>query len=117
MATDDIGPVRIEIDASQVSFAFADPKAMTLEVPISLEEEITDYLAAHMADVTDKQYVIDLQNLPAVSSRQLGIMLTIRKICEPLGPVRVEGVSQGVRYLLDLTRMSQYFDLSPSASA
>lgn len=116
METADIGPIRIEIDEAQVRFRFVNPKAMTLEIPISLEEETADYLAEHRAAVTGKQFVINLQDLPAVSSRQLGIMLTIRKICDPIGPVRLENVSEGVRYLLNLTRMSQYFNLSAPAT-
>ena len=39
------------------------------------------------------------------------MMLTIRKICQPFGPVELEGVSDGVRYLLNLTRMANYFKL------
>ncbi len=110
--TSDIGPIRIEIHPGEVRFRFANPQTMTLEVPVSLEEELAHHLAAHEAEIAGKRLVIDLEGLPAVSSRQLGIMLTIRKTCQPYGTTDLESVSDGVRYLLDLTRMAQYFSLT-----
>jgi anti-anti-sigma factor len=95
-----------------VRFRFTSPEAMTLEIPVSLEQELSEYVDTHRGDVEQKRLIIDLQELPAVSSRQLGTMLTIRKICDPIGEVELAGVSEGVRYLLHLTKMSKYFNLS-----
>ncbi len=111
MASTEIGPIRVEADASEVRFRFVNPHIMTLEIPVSLEEELSTYLQLNQASVTGKRLVIDLVDLAAVSSRQLGMMLTIRKICQPFGPVELEAVSDGVRYLLNLTRMAKYFNL------
>jgi len=105
----DIGPIRVEMHPAEVRFRFANPRTMTLEVPISLEEELARHLEAHEAAIAGKRLVIDLEDLPAVSSRQLGIMLTIRKTCQPYGTTDLASVSDGVRYLLNLTRMAQYF--------
>ncbi|MBN1342656.1 MAG: STAS domain-containing protein [Phycisphaerae bacterium] len=106
-----LGPITVETDASQVRFRFTSPDRMTLEVPVSLEGELSDYVAEHREALTGKRLVIDLGSLPAVSSRQLGMMLTIRKTCQPLGEVELESVSDGVRYLLKLTRMAGYFHM------
>jgi len=114
--TCEIGPLQVEMESSQLRFRFAAPDAITLEIPMSLEEELSSYLAEHQEHIAGRRLVIDLQDLPAISSRQLGIMLTIRKVCQPIGTVELEAVSEGVRYLLNLTKMAQYFDLSEPAS-
>jgi len=113
----DIGPITVEITADQVRFRFADPRAMALEVPISLTEELTFFLNRRQSEIRDKRFVVDLEGLPALSSRQLGTMLTIRHACEPFGTVELEGVSGGVLYLLNLTRMAPYFGRIGQAAA
>jgi serine O-acetyltransferase len=65
----------------------------------------------HPGATIGKRFVIDLQDRPAVSSRQLGTMLTIRKTCEPFGTVELSGVSDNVSYLLRLTRIAGYFGI------
>jgi hypothetical protein len=109
----EIGPLAVETERSQVCFRFANPHAMTLEVPDSLEEELSAYLDHDRAGLTGKRFVIDLQDLPALNSRQLGMMLTIRKVCSPIGSVWLDHVSDGVKYLLSLTRTAGWFDLVP----
>jgi len=106
-----IGLLTIEVTPSQVVFRFANPHAMMLEIPVSLEEELARFLEEHRGELEGKRFLIDLQNLPALSSRQLGMMLTVRKLCQSLGTVELEGLSGSVRHLLHMTRMARYFNL------
>lgn len=114
METTTIGPITVETGPAAVRFRFTHPDMMTLEIPVSLEGELSAFLDQRLQDVRGKRFVIDLENLPAVSSRQLGMMLTIRKLCEPIGSLELESVSEPVRYLLKMTRMSGYFNLAES---
>ncbi len=111
MDSAEVGPLRIGIDDATVQFRFVDPDQLKLEVPRSLEQELRACLEQHADEISGKRFVIDLQDRPAVSSRQLGTMLTIRKTCEPFGTVELSGVSDNVSYLLRLTRIAGYFGI------
>jgi anti-anti-sigma regulatory factor len=106
-----VGPFAVEVSPTQIRFRFADPDAITLEIPSSLEKDLLAFVERHRADAGGRRCVIDLQDLTALSSRQLGMMLAVRKVCQPLGPLDLERVSGSVRQLLDLTRMAGYFNL------
>ena len=112
MGVTEIGPIQIETDASDVRFRFAEPDSMLVEIPPSLEGALSGYVDEHRGDLEGKRVVIDLADAPSVSSRHLGIMMTIQKVAQSLGPVELIRVSQGVRDLLALTRMAGYFNLS-----
>lgn len=110
-----LGLLSVEADDREVRFRFAEPRTSPMEVPGSLEKEITEHLATNVPDLASKRFVVDLDNLPAVSSRQLGILLTIRKACQPYGNVELRSVSDSVRYLMHMTRMAGYFGLTDEA--
>jgi anti-anti-sigma regulatory factor len=106
-----IGPFAVEVSSTEIKFRFANPDAIMLEIPSSLEEDLSVFFERHRADAVGRRFVIDLQDLHALSSRQLGMMLTVRKVCQRLGALELERVSGNVRHLLDLTRMAGYFNL------
>jgi anti-anti-sigma regulatory factor len=55
---------------------------------------------------------MDLQELPAISSRQLGLMLALQKaLADRHDKLCITGLSTGVRRLLNLTRTAQFFDI------
>ncbi len=107
-----LGLLSVETDDREVRFRFSDPRTSPMEVPGSLEQEIVGYLSAHVPNLEGKRFVVDLDNLPAVSSRQLGMLLTIRKACQPYGDTELRSVSDSVKYLLHMTRMASYFGLA-----
>ena len=104
-----LGPLRVDFSETQVVFRFDDPGAMTLEIPAQLEEQLRSLLSRHAEDLADKTMVVDLARLPALSSRQLGMLLTIRKVCEPYGSVTLREVGEPILVLLESTRMIKLF--------
>jgi len=56
---------------------------------------------------------MDLQGLPAISSRHLGLMLALQKaLAGHYQRLPMTGISDGVRRLLNLTRTAQFFEIS-----
>jgi len=111
MGVTEIGPIQVETDVAEVRFRFADPDSMLLEVPPSLEVALSGYVDENRGDLEGKRIVIDLADVPVVSSRHLGIMMTIQKVAQTIGRVELDRVSQGVHDLLTLTKMAGYFNL------
>ena len=48
---------------------------MTLEMPAHLEKTLIELREEHAAELSAKPILVDLESLPAISSRQLGILL------------------------------------------
>lgn len=106
-----LGPMRVAFTGPAVIFRFSDPGAMMLEIPGRLESAVRELLAERQSDFAGREIVVDLNNLPALTSRQLGILLMLREVCLPLGPVALRNVSPPVGYLLQLTKMRKLFQL------
>jgi anti-anti-sigma factor len=104
-----LGPLNVEREAAAYRFTIANPAEMSLELPADYDE----FLATRLSDVMqdqDAHFELDLRGLPAISSRQLGLMLALQKAlrgrCERL---TLCGVSEGVRRLLGMTRTDRFF--------
>jgi anti-anti-sigma factor len=104
-----IGPVMVRVDPEAVRFHFVDTEAILLEVPPGLEAELREFARSRRGDVQGKAVRFDLQDVGFVSSRQLGVLLTIRKVLAPGGQVRLENVSPVVRNLLEVARLTRHF--------
>jgi anti-anti-sigma factor len=61
--------------------------------------------------------VIDLQGLTFVSSRQLGVMLTVRKALSPDMPVSLVNVSSGLSRILAITGLERHFVVTDAEPA
>jgi anti-anti-sigma regulatory factor len=94
-------------------FTLTNPNEMTLELPPDYEQFLRKRLEPFLKSRAEPAIEMDLEDLPAISSRHLGLMLSLRKAladrCEHL---QVRGISPGVRRLLKLTRTSQFFDIA-----
>jgi anti-anti-sigma regulatory factor len=108
-----IGPMDVSISEGEAVFRFVDADSLLLEIPPTLESDLARSLHERCAELKGKTLVFDLAGLPAVNSRQLGMVLTVRKACEAGGPFQLRGVSPGVRRVLELTRMLGFFDIEP----
>ena len=110
--THDLGPLTLAAEKDCWRFTIAAPTEMTLDLPPDYEDFLRQKLEAFLQSSEQPTIEIDLQDLPAISSRHLGLMLALQKAltrrCERL---RVTGVSPGVRRLLGLTRTDQFFDI------
>jgi len=84
---------------------------MTLELPPDYER----FLEEHLEDIAGREVSrveFDLQGLPAISSRQLGLMLALQKTLRSrFGTLPLRGVSDGVRRLLALTQTARFFQI------
>jgi anti-sigma B factor antagonist len=56
-------------------------------------------------------FVIDLEHAPFVDSQGLEAMLWIKRKCEDLfGQIKLAGAGEGVRKILEMTRLSHRFE-------
>lgn len=113
--TIEIGPIRIDVDDKTVVCRFTDPAATMFEIPASLEEQLRSRVEERHGILEGKSVHIELGNLPAISSRQLGMILTIREVMKPYGPLQLHNVSTSVKHLLKLTGTERFFDFSEGA--
>lgn len=110
--TIDLGPLTLACDGGCWRFTLSAPHEMTLEVPPDYDVELCRALEPLLGGGSVPEVVIDLQDLPAISSRHLGLMLALHKaLGSRCGGIRIAGVSPAVRRLLDLTRTERFFEL------
>jgi anti-anti-sigma regulatory factor len=106
-----LGPINMTWTGSEVVLRFVDPGAMMAEIPAHLERDLSRLAQAHASELADKPWCIDLENVPTISSRQLGILLTVRKVGETAGPITLRGLAEPVATLLEVTRMIKLFNV------
>jgi anti-anti-sigma regulatory factor len=107
-----IGPLTLEFTDGEVVFRFADPDEMVLEVPATLEHDLRSFMEAHERQFTKRSMVFDIAAAPAISSRQLGVLLAVRHAISGGGQLALRGVTDRVRRLLEMTCMEQFFKLA-----
>ena len=110
--TIDLGPLTLAREGRTWCFTLSAPHEMTLELPPDYESDLRRALQPLIDDAPPATIVMDLQDLPAISSRHLGLMLALHKaLGDCCGRVRLAGLSPAVRRLLDLTRTERFFEL------
>ena len=83
-----------------------------LELPPDYERFLVERLRPLLDPGKSPAVEIDLENLPGISSRQLGLMLALQKaLADHYEKLCVTGLSDGVRRLLNLTRTEQFFEI------
>jgi len=107
-----LGPIEVILAEQEVIFRFADPMDVLLEVPGQLADELAELTRSRAAELTGKRLVMDLGGLRGLGSRHLGIMLAVRRVLEPLGQLRLTGVTEGARNILRTAGMDRLFELS-----
>lgn len=111
--THDLGPLTLAAEKNRWRFTLAAPTEMTLELPPDYEHFLRQKLEPFFQSSEQPTIEMDLQDLPAISSRHLGLMLALQKaIAERYERLRITGISPGVRRLLSLTRIDQFFDVA-----
>ena len=104
-----IGPLSVSVGPTEVRLWFADPDDSLLELPAGLEAELSAFAGDCGGDLLGKSVVIDLQGTAFVSSRQLGVMLTVRKVLSSDSPVSLVNVSSGLSRILVVTGLDRHF--------
>ncbi|MFQ5805104.1 MAG: STAS domain-containing protein [Phycisphaerae bacterium] len=111
--TPDLGPLTLAQQGDRWRFTFTSPSEMTLELPPDYERYLTEKLAPLLGSSGKPAVELDLQGLPGISSRHLGLMLALQKtLADRYERLPLTGISDGVRRLLNLTRTAQFFDIS-----
>ena len=88
------------------------PDDVMLELPNKYEQFVGTKFAELLAGSDKPRFVMDLKDRVVISSRQLGLILAIRKaLAEQSAPLRLTGLSRGVRRLLDTTSTAQFFEI------
>jgi len=109
----DLGPLTLAAGGGRWRFTLTCPTEIMLELPQDYEHFLRERLDRFLQLPGQPTIEMDLQDLPAISSRHLGLMLSLQKTladrCERL---RITGISPGVRRLLSLTRTNQFFDIA-----
>ena len=111
-AETDLGPLRIREHGDGWRVTLSTPDEVMLEIPSNFERALAKKLAT-MFPAKDKPTItMDLEQRLVLSSRQLGLMLALRKaLTEYDTPLHLSGISNGVRELLDMTKTVQFFKL------
>lgn len=108
--TVDLGPLTMAVGDDTAVVRLSDPQAIVLEISEQYEEELQRALKQVLD--SGRAVVLDLEDLPALSSRQLGLMLTLQKVVTPRqGKLPVWHVSPGVQRVLKMTRTGHFFEL------
>ena len=108
----DLGPLTLAQEGGCWRFTLTAPSEMMLELPPDYQSFLSQRLEPLFGAGAGPVVEMDLEGLPAISSRQLGLMLALQKtLAGRYDRLRVTGTSSGVRRLLDLTRTAQFFEL------
>ena len=80
------------------------------EFPPNLEALVANAMRGKVDRIGGRRVFIDLEHLPAISSKQLGAMLAVRKACRSELKVRVLHLRPNVRELLLVTKLGDFFE-------
>lgn len=108
-----LGPLTLTQEGDRWRFTLTTPSEMMLELPSDYEQFLSERLEPLLRAAELPPIEMDLRGLPAISSRQLGLMLALqRALADRCKKLCVTGLSDGVRRLLNLTRTEQFFKIS-----
>ena len=107
----EVPPFVLDCSESQAVFRF-DPEYFEqgCEYPPNLEGMIAGVLDSKRDFLDDRTVLVDLEGLPAISSKQLGAMLAVRKACKSHGKIKILNLRPNVRELLYVTKLDDFFD-------
>lgn len=106
----DLDCLEVRLERGQVVFTLIPPKGIELGLPPNYELRLTDELRAIIEKPTE--VVLDLREVSAVNSRQLGIMLALHRALRPRTPrLKLLHVHDNIRRLLEISRTRQFFEI------
>lgn len=108
----DLGPMTIERVGDEFRLTLNAAPPITTDNPDDFQQSFAVRLTSVIGEQGPVDVYLDLQQIPAISSRQLGLMLSLKKAlkgrCER---VKVRGVRENVRRLLEITHTLQFFEV------
>jgi anti-anti-sigma factor len=110
-ATADLGPLTFERVGERVCFRLTAPGRIEFELPPDFELFLEKKLAPLRDEPGALRPYIDLELLPAISSRQLGALLALQKVLrERVARLPIVGAHDAVRRVFQTTRVDQLFE-------
>jgi ABC-type transporter Mla MlaB component len=110
--TPDVFPLSVDCCGDHVRFCFASASDIFPALPTDYEDVLESELRNLLDEGVSYTVEVDLQNVPAVSSRQLGSLIALQKVLRKrFGRIPITNVTETVRHLLVMTRTDQLFDL------
>lgn len=108
----DLTPLAMQRTGNHVRFGLAPTHEICGALPANYETLLNNQLASVLQAADELTAEIDLAEVPAISSRQLGSLIALQKVLrQRFTHIPLVGVSQTVRHLLELTRTDQLFDV------
>lgn len=108
----EVNPLQIELGDTEIWFRFGDPSAAMLEIPPAFENQLRDVVDDNRLDFEGRSVHLELGNIAAISSRQLGMILTVREVMKSFGKLQLHNISGSVKHLLQLTGTDRFFDMA-----
>ena len=105
----EIGWFRVSLEGEEAVCRFAGRHDFSEEPPSGLPEAFEDELAPG-GRLAGYRLVVALDDVPAVSSRQLGALLAVHRAAGGGGKLAIRGVRPNVRSLFDMTKMADFFE-------
>jgi anti-anti-sigma regulatory factor len=108
----DLTPLAMRRKGAVLQFSVRASEDILEQLPDNYEVVLAERLREVLADPTATSAEIDLENVAALTSRQLGSLIALGKVLRPrFGAAPVRGLSPTVRHLLEITRTNVLFNL------
>ncbi len=108
----DLTPLGVRQEASHLRFFLRSAEDILEQLPPDYEVVLGSRLAAILADESARSAEIDLENVPGITSRQLGALIALGRVLRPrFGLVPLHHASANVVHLLKLTKTDSLFKL------
>jgi len=108
----DLTPLALRRAGNRLEFTLCPQTDILAQLPANYEEMLKERLADVLSGDAPLNLRIDLENVAAISSRQLGSLIALGKVLRPrFGKVLMVGVSPSVRHLLQMTRLDELFTI------
>jgi anti-anti-sigma regulatory factor len=114
-AMPDLTPLALRREGNRLEFVLRTQDDILGQLPDDYEARLSRTLDEILAGADTPTATINLDDVPGLSSRQLGSLIALGKVLRPrFGTVPLVGVSPSVRHLLEMTRTNQLFQLDPT---
>lgn len=105
----EIASLTVSLDGDQAIVRFGSEDDLCDMHTTDLEQRLTAELQEG-GRLAGKRLVVALEDMPALSSRQLGTLMSIQRASGTGGKLTVRGARRNVRELFALTKMGEFFD-------
>ena len=107
-----LSPLGMRRHGDHLEFYLRTQSDILPQLPTDYEQVVGQALAATLAEEHALSAEINLENVPAISSRQLGSLIALSKVLRArFGNVPLTHMSGAVRYLFEMTRTAQLFGM------